>query len=86
MYTGENYTTYTIPPFLTVLFTIAYLHTRESVVLHGFVHLIHNHLDAFSADSEIALMAFLFSPIIPKRLRTLHTDLPAKPRQPTSIG
>ena len=32
-------------------------------------------------------MAFLFfSPIIPKQLRTLHTDLPVKPRQPTSIG
>ena len=31
-----------------------------SVVLHGSDLLIHNHLDDFSADSEIALMAFLF--------------------------
>ena len=28
MYTRENYTNYTIPLFLTLLFTIAYLHTR----------------------------------------------------------
>ena len=31
-----------------------------SVVLHGSDLLNHNHLDAFSNDSEIALMAFLF--------------------------
>ena len=31
-----------------------------SVVLRGFDLLIHNYLDAFSADSEIARMAFLF--------------------------
>ena len=86
MYTRGNYFTYTIPLFLTLLLTIAYLHTRSSFVLHASPLLIYNHLDAFFADSEITLMAFLFFSIIPKRLRTLHTDLPAKPRQPTSIG
>ena len=57
-----------------------------SVVLHGSDLLIYNHLDAFPDDSEVALMAFLFSsPIIPSRLRIMHKDLCAKPWQPTSI-
>ena len=41
-------------------FTIKYPHTRSSVVLQGSDLLIHNHLNAFSADSGIAPMAFLF--------------------------
>lgn len=32
----------------------------SDVELHGFDLLLHNHFEAFSSDSEIALMGFLF--------------------------
>ena len=77
-------------PFFSKPFLFYHQITQRSlvsVVFHGSDLLIHNQLDAFSADSEIDRMAFLFfSPILPSRLRILHEDLHTKPRQSTSNG
>ncbi len=61
--------------------------TYIPVAVHGSALLIQSHLVAFSAASHAYRMAlFLATPVTPKRLRTLQSERPAKPLQPTSIG
>ncbi len=59
--------------------------TCVPVAIHGSALLIQSHLVAFSAASFADWMdIFLATPETPKRLRTLQSEHPAKPLQPTS--